>query len=66
MERPVVVAPLAFTSCIVMESMCRLGVTLGWMTAEVMALRTFVLMRSEALLRSISWQQQGPQSFGAD
>ena len=29
------VAPLSFTSCTVIESIRRLGVTLSWMTAEL-------------------------------
>ena len=46
------------------KDQCRLSVALSQMTAEEMALRTFVLMRSEMFLRSLSWRQHGPQSFG--
>ena len=60
------VAPLVLTNYIILESMCRLGVALSQMIAEEMALRTFVLMRSEMFPRSLSWQRQGPQSFGAN
>ena len=60
------VASLVLTNYMVLESMFRLGVALSLMTAEEMALRTFVLMRNEMVPRSLSWQRQGPQSFGAD
>ena len=46
-----VAAPLALTNYIVLESICRLSVALSQMTAEKMALRTFVLMRSEMFRR---------------
>ena len=53
MERPVVVAPPALTNRIILESMRRLSVALSLMIAEEIALRTFVLMRSELLVRSL-------------
>ena len=58
MEGPVVVAPLTFTIYIILNSMCRLGAALSRRAADEMALRTFVLMRSEMALRSLSWQQE--------
>ena len=66
MEGSVVVAPLALTNYIILKNMCRLGAALSRTTAVEMALRTFVLMRSEMVSRSLSWQQEGPLSFDAN